>query len=95
MWRAAGGERRRDSLQRPPAPTLLRRRASWRPAPPPLSTMATALSDQLAAASLAWRGRTGGAPAGEPARRKSLLYEPGAAADVDLATVYEVGLSGE
>jgi hypothetical protein len=60
--------------------------------------MSTALSDQLASVSLAWRARTGGAaraPGGGPRARPSLLYDAATAADVDVATVYEVGLSGK
>ena len=56
--------------------------------------MATALSHQLASVSLAWRAAAGGAPRG-PRARPSLLYDAAAAADVDVATVYEVGLSGK
>lgn len=60
----------------------------------PLAAMATTLSDQLASVSLAWRAAAGGAVRG-PRARPSLLYDAAAAADVDVATVYEVGLSGE
>ena len=56
----------------------------------------SALAQQLSSISLAWARDHGGR--GVPAsatRRPSLLYDATAAADIELATVSEVGLSGK
>ena len=56
----------------------------------------SALAQQLSSISLAWARDHGGRAAPTSAtRRPSLLYDAAAAADIDLATVYEVGLSGK
>ena len=57
----------------------------------------SALAQQLSSISLAWARDQGGRNASSTSgtRRPSLLYDETAAADIDLATVYEVGLSGK
>ena len=60
----------------------------------------SALAQQLSSISLAWASANGGgggrnASSAAATRRPSLLYDAVAAADIDLATVYEVGLSGK
>lgn len=59
----------------------------------PATASSTALAQQLSSISLAYARANGGARSGT--KRPSLLYDAAAAADIDLATVYEVGLSGE
>ena len=55
----------------------------------------SALAQQLSSISLAWARDPGGrGPSASAPRRPSLLYDAAAAADIDMATVYEVGLSG-
>lgn len=64
---------------------------------PAQSGPSSALAQQLSSISLAWARDHGGSrgASATATRRPSLLYDAAAAADIDLATVYEVGLSGE